>query len=474
MSGVPEKHGGYGSRMVDGYRAHLGTAELIGALSRLVEQQRTVEHLLCRYLADLADRIAERSHIELLGYNDVYHAARRLFGMSGRRTRERIRIGRALRELHAIEDAFVQGELGYSQVRELTRVAKKDDQDAWIGLAKRLPIRQLEQRVAESGDAEGYRERAADKAKEPAALLWRSPKTVEVHLTMSTEAWALLERAMEGARRAVDIGEDGMLSDSEALEAVARDAIAQQQAATEQDAADPRRIVVLYECKRCSQSELDTGAGAVALDDAAAAALGCSAKVRDLDSEGRVVKRGGQVPAAVLRAVRLRDRNRCRNEACGRRRYVDVHHLESRETGGVHSRKNLCCLCSTCHRKLHRGELVIQGDADGELSFYDATGKPMGPTPRRAPSPSAPEDDPRGSLLDASSHAAETRLIAVMGHRGAWHADTLVQATGLDVPEISRALLMLELEGHIVRDFAGLFHPVAPLHRTGTVPANFT
>jgi hypothetical protein len=162
-SGVPEKHGGYGSRMIHGYHADLGTAELIGVLSRLVEQERSIEHLLCRYLSDFAGRVAVRSHIDLIAYNDVYHAARCLFGMSARRTRERVRIGRALRGLASIEDAFVRGELGYSQVRELTRVAKNNDQDAWIGLAKRLPIRQLEQRVAEAGDAEGYRERAADK-----------------------------------------------------------------------------------------------------------------------------------------------------------------------------------------------------------------------------------------------------------------------------------------------------------------------
>lgn len=430
------------------YRAHLGTAELIGVLSRLIEHQRTVEHLLCRYLADLADRIAEHAHASLSGYSDIYHAARCLFGMGARRTRDRVRIGKALRELPEIDSAWIHGDLSYSQVRELTRVAKTEDQQLWIARANNLPMRQLEQRVAEAGDAEGFRERAADKAKEPAALSWRSTKTVDVRLTMTTVAWALLERAMEGARRATDVGPAGMLSDSEAIAAVARDALAHQQQSSE-DAADPRRNVVLYECQSCQRTELDTGAGAVVLDPAAAAALGCSAKVRDLDTEGRIVKRGGEVPAAVMRAVRLRDRNRCRNHACGRRRYVDVHHIERREAGGSNSRANCCCLCTTCHRKLHARELFIEGDADGELSFYDATHELIATAPGR---------DPIGSPLDGCT-AAEARLLDVLGARGGWHTDALVDASGLGIAEVNVALLQLEIAGRIQRDPSGLLRP---------------
>ncbi len=435
--------------MIDtSYRAGLVTTELIGALSRLIEHQRTVEHLLCRYLADLADRVAERAHASLLGYSDVYHAARCLFGMGVRRTRERVRVGKALRELPEIENALISGQLAYSQVRELTRVAKTEDEQAWIDQAKSLPMRQLEQRVAEAGDAEGYRERAADKAKEPASLVWRSPKTVDVQLTMSAEAWALLERAMEGARRATDVGPEGMLSDSEAIEAVARDALARQQHESGEDSADPRRSVVLYECKICQLTELDTGSGAVVLDAAAAAALGCNAKVRDLDTEGRIVKRAGEVPAAVKRAVRLRDRNRCRNPACGRRRYVDVHHIQQREAGGSHSRANCVSLCTTCHGKLHARELFVEGDADAELSFYDA---------RRELITSTLGRDPIGSPRDDVT-PAEARLLQVMGNRGAWHHDGLVAATGLGIVEVTRALLVLQLAGHIRDNGCGMFH----------------
>ncbi len=53
----------------------------------------------------------------LRGYVDIYHAARNCFDLSVRATRERVRVGRALRELPRIEQAFVDGRLGYSRAR---------------------------------------------------------------------------------------------------------------------------------------------------------------------------------------------------------------------------------------------------------------------------------------------------------------------------------------------------------------------
>src|SRR5207237_1241570 len=61
-----------------------------------------------------------------------------------------------------------------------------------------------------------------------------------------------------------------------------------------------------------ARTELETGAGPIELGDGTAAALGCGAKVCDLRTEGRVERRGGPLPRAVARAVRLRDRDRCR------------------------------------------------------------------------------------------------------------------------------------------------------------------
>jgi len=64
------------NRPIDDYRANLPVAQLIAELSRLFQKQRRTEQLICRYLADLADRIENEPATVMGGYADIYHAAR--------------------------------------------------------------------------------------------------------------------------------------------------------------------------------------------------------------------------------------------------------------------------------------------------------------------------------------------------------------------------------------------------------------
>ncbi|MEZ4311683.1 MAG: hypothetical protein R3F14_26935, partial [Polyangiaceae bacterium] len=143
------------------YRGGLSAEELVGTLQELLGAEQRAMRLTCRYLADFADRMEGRGGAgavggvggaggALAGYADVYHAARCLFGLGAHTTRERIRVGRALRALPRIEEAFLSRELSYSRTREVTRVATAEDESAWIVLGRELPIRALERRVAEA------------------------------------------------------------------------------------------------------------------------------------------------------------------------------------------------------------------------------------------------------------------------------------------------------------------------------------
>ena len=476
------------------YREGLSAGELVRALKELLAAERTAMRLTCRYLADLADRMesaddwqhgCDGATLALAGFADIYHAAECLFGLGAHSTRERIRVGRALRSLPRIEDALLTGEVSYSRAREVTRVATPEDESAWLDLARTLPMRTLERRVVE---AAGTSKESAARTADPAQLRWSTPETVEVTLRLPAEAWALLQRAMEGARRA----SEASLSDAEALAAAARDAIAQQGAGA--DAADPRHTVVLYECQSCQRTELDTGAGPLEVGAGAAAALGCGARVRDLRTEGRIVRRGGPLPRAIERAVRLRDRNACRVSGCHRRRYVDVHHIAPRAGGGEHSRGNCVCLCTTHHALLHEGRLRIEGDADGELMFHDATGAPLssfgasqrgtaaGPAASRGGTATGPAAS-RGGTATGATHASHSgtaigplasqggraaamgageeaaALLALMGRRGGWSVDALVEASGLRVGAVQSALICLELDGRVACEGLASYTP---------------
>jgi hypothetical protein len=296
-----------------GYDPELGAIELDRVLAELLETRRQTEWLLCRYLADIAEG---RRFREIGYYSDILHYARDRLGLSVKSTRERLRIGRALRALPRIERAFVAGHLSYSRVRELTRVATADDEEHWLELGRVLPMRELERRVAAVVGA-------AAMTDAPAEIRWRTPETVELRMQLPAEAWALLSRAMQGAREA----SERPMSDAEALEAVAQEALARlcERHGTDAATGDPRRAVVLYRCRLCGQSELETGAVPVPLTPAQADRLGCGA--------------------------------------------------------GAHSRSNCATLCTTCHTALHEGKLRAEGDADGDLRWQESEAREIAAMP---------------------------------------------------------------------------------------------
>jgi hypothetical protein len=343
-------------------------------------------------------------------------------------------------------------------------VARAEDEQRWLELGRLLPMRELERRVA--GQVGG--KKVCDS---PAEVRWRTPETVELRMNLPAEVWALVSRAMQGARLAAE----APLSDAEALEAMAREALAGLCQPDSTSIADPRRAVVLYQCRDCHQTELETTAGAVALPPGPAARLTCGAKLIDLATEGFAEQCvGGTMPAAVRRAVLARDRGRCR--ICGRRRYVDVHHLEPQSEGGAHSRRSCCCLCTTCHAALHEGKLRITGDAEGALRWFDESGCELGAEAddadeadeageasgtglpqARGPSAEATRGPSAEATRGPSAEAAQ--VLRAMAGRGGWSTDALVETTGLRVSEVLVALTELELGAQVRLESPGTFAP---------------
>jgi hypothetical protein len=177
---------------------------------------------------------------------------------------------------------------------------------------------------------------------------------------------------------------------------VAQEALARLCERHETDAAtgDPRRAVVLYRCRLCGQSELETGAVPVPLTPAQADRLGCGA--------------------------------------------------------GAHSRSNCATLCTTCHTALHEGELRAEGDADGDLRWFQTDGREIAAMPS---CPNAGGAEP--FVLDTAT------VLRAMGGRGGWTADGLIEATGLGAGRFAAALVVLELDKRAVSDGLGRFSPVA-------------
>jgi hypothetical protein len=214
----------------DEYLAELPTWQLIGEVRRLMTAECRAERLVCRYLADLADRVRQRSDAMLMAYSDEFDAIRRCFGLGLREARERLRVGRALRRLPRLERAFVAGELAYSRIREVTRIATPQTELEWLERAQHMKMRELERRVAQPLDSMP-RNPTEPSADEPAA----TGPSLRISFELSVDAWTLVQRALQQVRAITG----SALSDGEALEVLARGALARAASADLEDLASP-------------------------------------------------------------------------------------------------------------------------------------------------------------------------------------------------------------------------------------------
>lgn len=114
-----------------------------------------------------------------------------------------------------------------------------------------------------------------------------------------------------------------------------------------------------------------------AVDPATLQMIACNATISTMlhDASGNLLNAGRRTrkpPAALRRAVRERDRYRCRFPGCQSRR-VDLHHIRFWANGGETSLENLACLCKRHHRTVHDKAIIIAA-AGQTLTFYRADG----------------------------------------------------------------------------------------------------
>ena len=122
------------------------------------------------------------------------------------------------------------------------------------------------------------------------------------------------------------------------------------------------------------------------VDEEDARRLACDADLTEFvqDARGNLLnyeRRRRIVPARLLRALKLRDHNRCRFPGCAHQRYVEAHHVEHWIDGGETRLDNLVLLCGAHHRLLHHGAFRIVPEDDG-LVFVSRDGEVIEPALR--------------------------------------------------------------------------------------------
>jgi 5-methylcytosine-specific restriction endonuclease McrA len=257
---------------------------------------------------------------------------------------ERLRVAEALDALPAIEAALETGELSYSAVRELTRIATGKTDAAWVKACRGKILRQIEELVAE-------REPGDAPSSDPKPDL--RPRRVTLKLRPAEQA------LLREARKRAEAERGERLDDGELIRALCTRYL-DDWPASDAKTSRSRHQVAVTVCRTCKRGWQNGAGREIAIRDADVERAMCDAEVISLEKPGRATR---TIPAAIRKAVLARDGHRCTVPGCRATRNLDVHHLEHREHGGTHTKENLTTLCDGHHVAHHDGRLLIKGPA---------------------------------------------------------------------------------------------------------------
>lgn len=335
----------------------------------------------CRWLCLIAEFDRRECHLSW-GFHSCTAWVAWTCGLTPRAAREHVRVARDLGVLPRIRESFGRGELSYSKVRALTRVAEPATEAELLELAHNATASQLERIVRAYGSAIAVAE-----GESPPDLYfawdWEDDGTLSVRGRLAADEGALLIEAMHhghriaagrrGAEFAAGAPQPPPQRNTDALAAVAEASLSSLASGTS-TGGDRYQVVVHLDAN--GRRELEQGS---TLGVAAARRVLCDASIVSLvEADGVPVSAGGRrsrtIPAALRRALRGRDRG-CRFPGCTHERFVDAHHIEHWADGGETTADNLVQLCRRHHRLIHEGGFGVSRSSGGELEFRDRSGE---------------------------------------------------------------------------------------------------
>ena len=361
-------------------------------------------------------------------------------GTSLSAAREQVRVGRALENLPLVRSAFASGEISYSKVRAITRIATPENEAQlveWAGLATASQLELIVRCHRRASACEGLE--ALDKHH---ARYLRTctdcDGMVVIQARLSPEDGAVVLGAIEAAREAaaapppppepdvsaetstrtsaetceerddrhddtdpdvsaetpggllvhVNEGPEGTgMARADALVEVCRSVLEQGISSSEEE---PRVNVMLHVDEKVLEDPAAEGCSYVesvgAVSSHTARRLTCDAGIVPLvyRGDGQVESEGmtRSIPRQMRRSVLARD-DGCRWPACTQRRFVEVHHVVFWSRGGRTVPSNLVTICRFHHRLVHEGGYRLERSKSGQIRVYTPEGKEIPAVPPR-------------------------------------------------------------------------------------------
>jgi len=332
-------------------------------------------------------------------------------------------VARALGSLPRLAHALARGELSYSKIRALTRVATTETEERLLAVGRAGTAEHVERIVRgwRRMDRKAEAQETARRHRGRAVHVYQDEDgMVVIHGRLEPEVGAVLMQALAAARETlyrrarttrvedVPAGTSFANSCAEAptVEQQQADALALVAETALHRGIDPGvpgeryQVVVhvdapvLADPDAPGQSVLEDGTH-VSAETSRRVACDASRVVMRHDPDGRVTEVGARtrtIPPALRRALQHRDRG-CRFPGCGVA-LGQGHHIRHWAHGGPTTLSNLALLCRRHHRAVHEEGYQVERQADGELRFRRPDGRPLPDTPP----PAAVPADPVGAL----------------------------------------------------------------------------
>jgi predicted nucleic acid-binding protein len=262
-----------------------------------------------------------------------------------RTAQDRLRVARALGGLPQLTAALDSGELSFSAVRELTRVATPTTEFAWVATAMGKNVHEIEELVANHNPGDN-----PDDPPNPQV------RTHVVRFELQAETFAALRQA----HQALD-DEHGRHLPDDAFIAALCGAVFDGATATEPTGRAKFQVAVTV-CERCRQGWQE-GAGAnIPISPEAVERAMCDAQHIGSIDDAVPARAHQDIPPSVARLVWHRDHGRCRVPGCRSSRGLELHHIVHRADGGSHDPLNLilcCTLCRARHKEHYAGFRIM-------------------------------------------------------------------------------------------------------------------
>ena len=179
-----------------------GKRSLDNLEDEIAELSGHINAATCRWLLLIAEFDGRRGH-EQSGFGCCATWLAWRCGVAPRAAREHLRVARALGGLDAIREAFARGELSYSKVRAVTRVATPESESDLLELALHATAAQLERIVRAYRGALTVDEANALDERRSFAWSWEDDGSLSLRGRLAPEEGALFLRAFEAAWDAV-------------------------------------------------------------------------------------------------------------------------------------------------------------------------------------------------------------------------------------------------------------------------------